>query len=113
MTTTTYIDNITGGILTLVKENPVLADESTLTADQYFVLMIYVTSNTYTRNYREYRGSVNYNLTYKTYDLDIYKSSSDYGYCITKKFVKLKNLNKGRIIIVEAPDITNCINMDE
>jgi len=113
MTTSAYITKITYGLLSLVNETVVLADQNNLGTDEYFVLMFYTTYQSYLRNYKEYRGYSNYNTVKISYDLDINKQLNDsgYGFYISKYYNKIKS-EKGRVLIVDIPDITECIDLD-
>ena len=112
MTTSEYITKITNGILTLVDEEPTIDDESTLLSNEWFVLMFYTEYHSYLRNYREYRGSYNYNEDFDSYDIDIFKQGFDNGYFITKHYDKIKN-KKGRVLIVSISQTDKCISLDD
>ena len=112
MTTAEYINLKTDGVLTLVKETPTIADEATLGANEYFALMIYAEYQSYVRNYKDYKGSVNLNPRLNTYDLSIEKTSGEDGWYISKKYIKRHDLDRGRTIIVSVSDLTNCIILE-
>ena len=109
MTTDLYVLKNTSGILSLVRDSASENDESSLTVNQYFALMICTDYQSYLRNYKEYKGDVNKNITYETYDIGIAKASGDYGFYVSKTYRNRYNADKGRTIIVNVSDTTKCI----
>ena len=108
MTTENYILFITDNKLSLIDDSAVLADEEDLSANEYFALMICADYQSFVRNYKEYEGNVNYNITHAVYDIGIEKDSFNDGWYISKTFKYRSNLNRGRTIIVNIPDTSCC-----
>jgi hypothetical protein len=106
-----YISEITKDVLTLIKQNTVLTDESSLAANEYFVLLFYVSYSSYFRNYKEYKG--NYLYTDSRYYLEPNKQGPEHGYYISKHFNKVKNTNKGLVLKVRVNDSSQCVSLDE
>lgn len=109
MTTEEFITTSTSGVLSLVREDPTIKDESTLVANEYFALMVYTFNQSYLRNYEEYEGVFNLNPKYKTYDIGIEKSRYNKLYIISKYYQDIFEPDKGRIIIVNTTDLTKCV----
>lgn len=109
MTTAEFITTSTGSVLSLVREDPTIKDESTLGLNEYFALMVYTDSQTYLRNYKEYSGVSNVNINYKTHDIGINKSRYNKAYLISKYYMNIFDPDKGRTIIINANDLTKCI----
>jgi len=112
MTTSDYINQITSGILQLVSESCSLSDEETLEEDEYFALLFCTQYRGYLRNYEQYKGNVNYNTRFSTYDIDVNKLAFDQGYYISKNYRQIVDNNRGRVIIVTTTDITKCIELE-
>ena len=106
MTNAEYITQITGGTATLVRNLGLEAHESSLGADEYFVLIVCTEYQSYLRNYREYKGSSNYNESSEVYDIDL---ARDYGnqIMISKTYRTICNSDRGRVIIINVPITTN------
>ena len=102
MTTAEFIEDITDGSLTLVKDNPTVSDESTLGANEYFVLMFCAGYKSYLRNYIQYKNNSNYNSARKVYDIDIDKYAFNQGYYMSKTFRERYKPNMGRTIIIST-----------
>lgn len=99
-------------MLSLIKRKTVIADQDTLETNQYFILMIYTTYMSYARNYREYKGDYYYHETDKCYYFDVFKQIGTGKYYISKVFNKIKDQDKGRVMIVTVNDATECIDLD-
>jgi len=113
MTTAEYITILTEGALTLVKDNPSETDQATLGTNEYFVLMFCTGYKSYKRNYLQYKGNCNYNISRKVYDIDIDKYAFYQGYYISKFYRKRYNPDRGRTIIVSVSEPAACIDLDD
>lgn len=110
MTTAAYIRQITNGVLVLVDESP----ESTAVLDtgEYFALLFYTSYLSYLHSYKQYKGNSNYNEDLEVYDMEVNMQGFEEGYYLSTDYKKIKDDNKGRVIIVTTTDISKCIVLD-
>ena len=109
MTSSDYVTMLTGAAMYLVDEVAGSENEATLATNEYFALMIYVESETYLRNYIEYKGKSNYNDDLEVYDIDLAKQGIEAGFYITKHYDRIVDNRRGRVIIVNVTDLSKCI----
>jgi len=109
MNTANYINLISNGVLTLVKESVKRGDESSLSANQYFAFLFCTQSKSYLRNYIQYKGRFNQNSKLKVYDIELNKFNFDDGFYISKYYDPIDDKGQmGRVIIVTVSDLTRC-----
>jgi hypothetical protein len=112
MTSANYVNKLTSGTLTLVKDFATLTDEATIGEDEYFVLMFCSYYKSFLRNYVQYKNSFNYNTHFEVYDIDINKDAMGSKYYISKTYNNIRD-PRGRIIIVNVNDLTKCLDISD
>jgi uncharacterized protein (TIGR02145 family) len=107
MTTKDYIDLISNGSLSLVKETATRKDELKLGANEYFAFLFCTTSKTYLRNYIQYKGRFNPNPKLKLFDLELDTLANTDEFFLSKIYDAANYHGQmGRIIIVSvAPTV--------
>jgi hypothetical protein len=101
MTTKEYVNLISNGSLSLVKENATHEDEFKLGANEYFAFLFCTSNKTYFRNYIQYRGRFNENKKLKLYDIELNTLANTDEFFLSKIYDAVNYEGQmGRVIIV-------------